>query len=102
MGKLIDDTSILEHVPDDVIGDILSDMKCSEIHEICKISKRLNKFCGSNIGKATMRRKIEYETRLDPQLFNSNQLLRNCKYPIKNRMTSSEHGKLMINCMVGV
>jgi hypothetical protein len=86
MNILNNNVEILDVLPFDVFKNIVSNLSCSELMVLCKISKKLNKFCFLNLD-TLLKNILEKKLLLDLQRYNNQTLSFLCKIRNNNRLS---------------
>src|SRR5436853_551799 len=95
---LLDDMSILENLPDDVLFEILVKLDCKSIPLVCKSSSNLSHFCQRNLNNL-LRQNLTKTTGLNTYDYNKEQLINLCQSSsyIKNMSTGDLHSLILTN-----
>src|SRR5436853_94237 len=95
---LLDDMSMLENLPDDVLFEILVKLDCKSIPLVCKSSSNLSHFCQRNLNNL-LRQNLTKTTGLNTYDYNKEQLINLCQSSsyIKNMSTGDLHSLILTN-----
>ena len=95
---LLDDISILENLPDDILFEILVNLDCKSIALMCKLSSNLSNFCRRNLDNL-LRQNLTRTTGLNIYDYTRQQLINLCQSSayIKNISAGSFHSLILTN-----
>src|SRR5205085_1130517 len=95
---LLDDISILEALPDDILFEILVNLDCKSIALMCKLSSNLSNFCRRNLDNL-LRQNLTRTTGLNIYDYTRQQLINLCQSSsyIKNISAGASHSLILTN-----
>src|SRR5436853_624400 len=92
---LLDDMSMLENLPDDVLFEILVNLDCKSIVLMCRLSNKLDNFCQRNLDNL-LRQNLNRITGLNTYDYNRQQLINLCQSSPYIKNISAKHGHSLI------
>src|SRR5437868_13177912 len=95
---LLDDMSMLENLPDDVLFEILVNLDCKSIVLMCRLSNKLDNFCQRNLDNL-LHQNLNRITGLNTYDYDRQQLINLCQSSayIKNISAGSFHSLILTN-----
>ena len=95
---LLDDISILENLPDDILFEILINLDCKSIALMCQISNKLDNFCQRNLDNL-LRQNLTKTTGLNTYDYTQQQLINLCQSSsyIKNISAGYHYSLILTN-----
>lgn len=94
LNLLINDYSVYEKLPKELLSEIVLNLDCKNIKLICQVSEKFHDFCDANL-ESILRRKIK--TRLNISKYNKQQLEKLCQMRNTKYISAGQDHSLIYN-----